>query len=361
MKKRMFKAALLFWLVFLLLSVPSFAYGEAGEDYYEDFSESVPDGVDGEKLSEIGIDSLLGELFEAVGEGLGNAIPIFFSVFGIALMSALAESANPIIDSTFAPNISAGVGAVSSLFIFSSLMPVISSAEKSLGELSVFFSGLIPIASGILLSSGNVNSSAAQAMNMNITLAVVSAAMPRLLLPLCFALFALALLGSLDGGGISSLSKSIKGLYMWILGIGTTVIIAAMSMQSVISGARDSAYLRAAKYAASGMIPIVGSTVSGAMNTLAGGLSYIKSTVGASAVAVIVLLSLAPLVKLLLIRLSFSVSISFLEFVSAPIGQRMLSAFRGALDALTALYASVSVIYISEMVIFLKSGVSVFG
>ncbi len=362
MKKRLVLGALILLIMLALITVPSSAYD--GEDYKEDFFETVPDGFfeGGEdELSKIGIDSLFSELFTALSAGLGEAFPLFAMLLGLSFLMALTESASPFDTPALSPQVTAGVGAVCSLFIFGRIVPIITSTEASLEELSLFFSGLVPIMSGILLSGGNAASSASQALNMNITLSIVSLALSKLLMPLCFALFALALIGGFDSGGISSLAKSIKGLFMWLLGIGEAVIIAAVSMQSVISGAQDSAYLRAAKYAASGMIPIVGSTVSSALATLAGGLSYVKSTVGAASVFIIAVMALSPLLKLLLSRLAFSLSISFLEFVSAPSAARLLSAFRAALDALTALYASVALIYITETLVFLKSGVDVFG
>ncbi len=357
-------SVLMFVLLFLLFSVPTAASNEECDGYWQDFLENVPeDALQGgeEELSGIGIDTLLGELFSALGGGFGEAVPLLLLLFGTAVLMTASEAASPFECKAFSAQISAGVVSVCSLFIFGKLMPLIISAKESLEELSVFFSGLVPVMSGILLAGGNAASSASQAMNMNITLAVVSLALSKLLLPICFTLFSLALVGSFDGGHISSIARSVKSLFMWILGIGTAVIIAAVSMQSVISGAQDSAYLRAAKYAASGMIPIVGSTVSSALSTLAGGLSYVKSTVGVSAVFVVAVMSLAPLIKLLLSRFAFSVSISFLEFVGAQTGAKVFSAFRAALDALIALYAAVSVVYIAELVVFLKSGVDVFG
>ncbi len=362
MKRRLF-AVLLFAVFFLFFPIMSSASFGTEEDYWRDFADIVPEGLldgDEDELSSIGVDSLLRELFAAVKGGFGEAFPLFALLFGIAVIMALAESTSPLEAHVFSTQISAGIVSVSALGIFGQVMPMLTSAENSLRELSLFFSGLVPIVSGILMSGGQVSAAASQTMNMNITLSVVSLALSRLLLPLCLALFALALVGSLDSGGISSLARSVKGLFMWILGIGTTVIIAAVSMQSVISGAQDSAYLRAAKYAAAGMIPIVGSTVSSALATLAGGLSFVKSTVGVSAVFIIAVMSLAPLIKLLISRLAFSVSISFLEFVGAGNGVRLLSSFRTALDALTALYAAVSIVYIAQLVVFLKSGVNVF-
>ena len=114
--------------------------------------------------------------------------------------------------------------------------------------------------------------------------------------------------------------------------------------------------VEAGQYAASGMIPIVGNTVASTLATLAGGLALVKSTVGVGAIAVIISLALAPLVSLLLYRLAFTVAIVFLELFGSCDGVRSFSAFRSALDALSAVYSVSVVVCIIEIVIFLKSG-----
>lgn len=362
--RKIFKCVFILSFLLVLFCVPSLA-ADSSEDYWQDFVELVPDGAASENMEDVlsgaGVKSLLSELIAAFGEGSGEAISFFTLLIGVAVLIAVAEGCGSIEKNSLSQHSSAAVSIISAVLIFGRIGSVCFSVRESLESLSAFFSGLIPILTGILTAGGNVNTAASQALNMNITLGAVSYVSASLLIPLVFALFALALVSGMDGGAVSSVAKSIKGLFNWLLGIGTAVIIAAVSMQSIIAGAQDSAYLRAAKYAASGMIPVVGSTVSTALGTLVGGLSYVKSAVGVSAVMLIVTLALAPLVTLLLYRLAFSVSISFLEFMGAKGGVRSFSAFRSALDALIAVYALSAVVYISEIVVFMKSGVSVFG
>ena len=107
------------------------------------------------------------------------------------------------------------------------------------------------------------------------------------------------------------------------------------------------------------MIPVVGSTVSSALAALAGSISYVKTTVGVSAVLVIITLAVSPLINILFHRLSFSLTISFLELMNASGGVRVFSAFRSAIDALLSVYVVSVIIYISEIVVFMKCGVSV--
>lgn len=362
MKKSILCVALLFTLG-SAFTVGASAEGNDAEDFWQEYLDVVPNGdaADFDEVADgVGIESLLSELAAAVGEGAGAAASFLIMLLGVSVILALSDTLGSS-GGALSGYASVGITVISAVLIFGRLGEVIFSVSESLEQMSVFFSAIIPVMSGILLAGGNVNASAYQAFNMNVTLSAVSYVANTLLIPLVFAMFALALMSGLEEGRISSVAKSLKSAFMWIMGIGTTIVIGAVSMQSIIASAKDSAYLRAAKYAASGMIPVVGGVVSSALSTLAGGLIYVKSAVGASAVAVMVGLSLAPLVSLLLYRFALSVSISFLDFMGSTGGVRSFSAFRSALDCLISVYALSCVIYISEIVVFIKSGVSAFG
>ena len=237
---------------------------------------------------------------------------------------------------------------------------MVNEVRVSLSEASDFFASAIPVLSAINASSGGIKTAATQAFNMNLCLSIVSFLSSKLLLPLSFAFFSLSLVGGFEFGTVSVLSKKVKNVFLWCMGILTAVFLGVTSLQNVISSTQDSAYMRAAKYAASGMIPIVGSTVSSSLGTLAGGFSYIRSTVGVSFVIVMLSFFLSPLIMLLLYKFSLGLAASFMEFTS-PSGARIFSGFGGALDAVISVYAFSAVVYLAEILIFIKSGVNVFG
>ena len=248
------------------LASPATQTDSGADGYWQEYIDIAPEGTVSENPEEViwgvGVESLLSELVGAFEDGLGEVASFFVMLLGISLIIATSESVTPIENNALARNSSAAISVISSVLIFGKIGSLCFSVRESLESLSAFFSGIIPILTGILTAGGNVNSSASQAFNMNVTLGAVSYLSAEILIPLVFALFALALAASMDGGAISSVAKGIKNIFMWLVGIGTAVIIGAVSMQSVITGAQDSAYLRAAKYAATGMIPVVGSTVS---------------------------------------------------------------------------------------------------
>ena len=364
--KRMRKLFFIIPTVLLIFAIPAYAAGEGETDkYWRDFLENLPDGVEfsseDDVISAVGIDALLSLVFSAFSDNIGGAVSFLALLLGIAFLMALAECAAPSENPAFSRHISAGISTVSSLLIFSRIAPICLSVKEGIINLSLFFSLLVPVFTAVLSAGGSVNSATTQALNMNITYGIIVFVAERVLLPLVFLMFALALVGNMDSGAISTLSKKIRGFFTWAISIGGAVITGAVAMQSVIANAKDTAYIRAIKYASSGMIPIVGTTVSSALGNLIGGLSFVKSAIGVGSVVAILAIVLSPMVNLLLYRFSFSLSISLLEYMGAHGGARSFTSFRSAIDCLISVYAVVSVVSVLEIIVFMKSGVMAFG
>ncbi len=344
-------------ILFSLFSVNAFA--DEGEDILEEFSGILPDGVDAEDVaSELGIEAILGEIIAAISDKAGDAVGFLLLLIGFAVVISLSSHASFGIDGALDSSVQVTVCAVATSSIFVALYDVCESVANGLTSVVDFFSSAIPIFTLISTSSGATSTAGAQAFNMNLTLAVIEKVCTGALLPMSFAVFSLGFVASASEGGVGNIAKGVKGVFMWGVGIVSTVLAAVVAMQSVVASAADNATLRAARYAASGMIPIVGSTVASAISTLGGGMTYLKSTVGMGSVAAILVISIAPLVSLLLYRLAISLSLIYLEFSGSAGGVRCYSAFRGALDTLIAVYSASVLVCIIEIAVFVKGGIS---
>ena len=112
------------------------------------------------------------------------------------------------------------------------------------------------------------------------------------------------------------------------------------------------------KYAVSGMIPVVGGAVSGALSTLASGIKLLSGIMGALSVASLTVLMGTPLLMLLLYRVCILCAASFAEFCGSGNSLRMINAPKFSLDSMIALYTTSALVYIIEIVMFMKGGVS---
>lgn len=359
--KRAFFVVLILGFFFSLFGVRVSAAEE--EDILRDFSEIIPSqsgiSVDDELVSEVGFDAILSRMLSALGEEWGDVSAFFLVLMGFSIIMALCEGTYVTDMPVLRKNSSAAVALIASVSIFSCLYGVICEVRDGILLITDFFSSALPVLTLINSSSGAVATASVQAVNINITLSLLENFCAEALLPFVFALFSLAMVSSFSDGAMASVARGVKSVFMWGIGVICTVLAAAIGLQSLVASAADNAALRAARYAASGTIPIVGSTVASALATLAGGLAFVKSSVGAASVAVVLSLAILPLVSLLLYRLAFSVAVIFLDFVGSDGGVRCFSAFRAALDALLAVYAVSVLICIIELVVFIKSGVSV--
>ena len=350
-------------VIISLFSLPVSAKAADSGDYVTDFENILPENSNFESdeiLSSVGPDKLLSEILSSVSESGGELVSFFLLLLGIGLLTSFVDVSSGLLGTRLFSAVRAGVSGICALLIFSRLEGLVLSVGENLDLISGFFSSLIPIITGILLSSGAVSSAGIQAVNMNLTLGVIGKLSSELLMPLVFMIFALALTSSLGNGGSARLGKGVKSIFLWILGIATTVLVASMSLQSFLATSRDNAALRAAKYALSSSIPIVGSTVSAALSTLTGALSEAGAVVGVGSVAVIFTMAASPIVIMLLYRISLSVSIWLFEFVGSTVAERSFSAFRSALDTLISVYAVSAVVYILEIVVFIRGGVNIF-
>ena len=333
-----------------------------GEEILNDLEAIIPP-ESGVEISEIekngmlGIDGIFSEILSALNGARGQVVSFFFMVFGVAVLLSVHGSFGSAIDSRLNGATSSGVLILASVSIFSSLFGVCQSLKEGLLSLVSFFGAAIPVMSAVNVASGAVSSAATQAANMNVTLAFIERFSVDALLPVSLAVFSLTFIGAVgESEAVLSIGRGVKSFFTWGIGIISTVLAAVISIQSVVASATDSAALRAARYAASGTIPVVGSTVASALATLGGGMAVIKGTVGGVSVAVILALTLSPLIMLLLYRLSVSVSISLLQFSGSSGGVRCFSAIRSALDALIAVYSMSVLVAIVELVVFIKGG-----
>lgn len=355
MKKYLILLIIVVILPFFSLSVS--AEGEMDE-YISDFENIIPDEFGGlgdgadETVEMLSPKALFTEVISVIADNGGQVMTFFLKLLG----SSVLMSAAGLCSERYKKQTSAAVGVVCSLLIFDSLGPLFLSVESVLAEISDFFAALIPITVGIVALGGGVSTAGVQASGMYTALSVVGKAGGGLFIGISSFGLAMSLLSALGHDGISSVTKGVKELFTRVTGIFTALLTAAYSLQTIISSAADSAAMRAAKYAASGLIPIVGTTVAGAISTLAAGLSYARGIVGGGAIAVIIYLALAPLTLLLLYRLALSIVIIFADFTKSEGTSRLFSSFRFALDMTVTVYSLSALIYLFLIIVFLRMG-----
>lgn len=336
--------------------------GEDSKDVSEDilsrFEDTLPEeyrgiGDGGEALDTlVGPGAVFREIANAAMGSMGGVAAFFGMLLGCIALSALSEAGEGRLSDTA----SVGVTVVFGASVAGAVVPIFKEISEALRGAADFFEKFIPIATAVQVSSGAVNSASVSAAGMNVTASLLSGLGVPFFLSLAGFGLSAGLISSFGEGTASSLASGVKRFFMWAMGLVSALMMGALSLQTYIASARDSAAMRAARYAASSMIPVVGGTVSGALATLASGLSYVKGVVGVGALAVLLSMLLSPLVILLLYRGAVSVAAGLSGYLGVRRAESLLSAVRGAFDLYLAVYAIASVLFVFEVVLFMMSG-----
>ena len=351
-------------LLFLTLVVISFCFGiktsaaTEVDEFISEFEEITPEGfLDelevGRIVEMLGVEGILRRLIAVLSGERSRVLSFFLLLLGVIITSSLVN----LVSTELAESVRAVVGILSSVAIFHTISALVNEVFLSLNKINEFFSSFIPISIAITAFGGGESTAVTQGSGMYVTLSLLSRASGTVFSSICSFGLSAALLSPLGGQIVSSLTSAVKSIFTRVLGIFTAVITAAFSLQTLVSSSVDGASMRAARYIASGLIPVVGSTVSGALSTLASGMSYAKGIIGGGGVAVILFFAITPLVILLLFRLALSASIGVSQMLCAEC-ERMLVAYRSALDMSLAVYALSTLVYLFEIIVFIKSGVN---
>jgi stage III sporulation protein AE len=150
-------------------------------------------------------------------------------------------------------------------------------------------------------------------------------------------------LGQVHTEGVT---RTLRSLYITVLGIFSLLISASLALGTSLGSARDSLTLRSLRFAVGQMLPVVGGTVSGSLGAAMASLSLIRGTAGIG-MAVAVLLPLLPIVaELFLVRASLSLLASFGEMLGVATPARLFRSYRALLDLVLAAVAMAGLLFI---------------
>lgn len=329
---------------------------EKTDELLNEFSLILPDGMEdlvNDPTQGVGFDSLLSEVISVINGEMPSFLVFLFLLIGCAVIVALVTQLGDGGSSIARYGVAVAVGCVVLFKVF----PLLTASADALGEIGAFFTSLLPIVvGGAALSGGGVATTSG--VGMSLTLSFIGG-VTSLVFPLIGATLILAVISALSTDILAIPLDTVRKHLVRTFGIMTAVIGGLFSLQTSVASVGDGATIRALKYAVGNSIPVVGGAVSGTLSTLVGGLGYAMGVIGGGGVAVILSLSLSPLVKLFLYRFAFFVVGLFLDLFPQGEGSRLISAISGGLDALIAVLSLSVAVYLLEIVVVMKSVISI--
>lgn len=310
-------AVLLFLLTFLLLCAPV-SYAAQDDKETQDKEQSINEIYDEQlknsgaqelfdelppgaqkSLEDIGVDSpsweqlnslsfgaIISKLVNMFGEQSATPLAAVGKVLALMLLCALIDG----MKLSFGEKPLGGiVGAVGTLCICGVLIyPIVQTIATSAGIIKTASSFLllyIPVMAGVMIAAGQAVSGASYYALMMGAGQVVTQIASNVIVPLLNIFLGLSVVSSvsqrIDLRGICGLFSKVT---KWVLTFVMSVFVSVLTFQTIIGTAADSAGVRAARFAISSFVPVVGGALSDAFLTVQSCVKMLKSGIGIFAV-----------------------------------------------------------------------------
>ena len=303
--------------------------------------------------------SAAGSLITGALSQSGGALKGFFgiclSVLGVVLLSAVLRNLDQ--GEAVGAMELAGVLAIS-LMLYGQFSGFFQEMTQTVDQMTVFASALFPALASATAATGAVGTSGAL---LTITTALCGAASrvaQLVFLPGIACYMALMTAdGALGDGSLKMLGDLLRQGMTTALKALVIGITAYLSLTGVISGSADSSAVRAAKLAISTAVPVVGSMIADASETLLVSAGMVRGSLGILGVLGVLAVSVGPFLKTGLGYLMLKATAAAAAATGEKKLSELISAQAGALGLVTAVTGVCTLLLMVGCVCFLRGTV----
>lgn len=229
----------------------------------------------------------------------------FTLILGVIIITSLIPMFIGDRDAEFSEFIQKSVGVGVCVLSFGGLIGFLKESTALFETVKNFIWGLTPIITGITISTGRPLTAASHHLLLTLSSGLMAQICTQILIPLVYFTLGLDVCGIFYRDGIGKVNYGVRSAATKILMILTGIFVGIMTIQTVLTGAKDGLTLRAGKMLAGNFIPVIGGALSDATSTVFTSLKLVKTTVGIGAIVSISLTFLPVLIKSIMWVLCF--------------------------------------------------------
>lgn len=302
--------------------------------------------------------SFMKYLLSTLGGTLGSVLPILLSIIAIAVTISFVGG----IKGGFASKSTdtlvnfAGITLVSVLIlveIYGAIGDVRSLVSSIRTQTEIVFPILFTLMTA-LGASGSIAiyQPAVAVFAFSITELVTTIALPALIVAIVFSV-----VGNLSctvklGGAAKFCISAAK----WVLYTTFFLFLAFLSVQGITAAIYDNVSVRAAKFAMSKYIPVIGGYLSEGFNVILAGSVLIKNAVGLTAVVVLLMTVLPVLIKIIAVSLSLKLAGAITEPFEGGKITSLLNSVSSGVNLLIAVVCGLAFLYFVFLILLIASG-----
>ena len=322
------------------------AFGDI--DINEIFTASISGKLDNGMIINI--------IFKLLGDNVKNALITVGSVMIIVVIHSILKA---ISENLGNENVSKIAYFIEYILIITLIMTnfssIITEMKNAVQNLTGFANSLIPLMITLMITTGNVVSSGMLQPILLLLVTFISNFMTNILIPIALVSTALGIISKIsDQAQVGKLSKFLNSSMVWILGTVLTLFVSVTSLEGGLTSSIDGVTAKAAKTAISSVVPVVGSILGDAVNTIMGCSNIIKNAVGVVGIIVIIAICIRPIVQLAALTITYYLGAALCEPIADDKIVGIMEQMGGTFKIFLAVLFALTVLLIIGIAIVMK-------
>ncbi len=212
--------------------------------------------------------------------------------------------------------------------------------RETLSDMSGLMLALLPLLSTMLAAVGALSSAALFHPLLITAVTLVASIVDRVVLPLLLLAAVVGVVGHMvTEFPLSKLAGLLRHGAVTVLGLAFTVFLGVMAVRGAIAPVADGVALRATKFLAGAVVPVVGGMMADAVEVVVGGSLLVKNALGALGLMALLVTLAFPLAKIGALVVIYRVATALVQPISDV---RLVDALGTMADTLTVLAAAVA-------------------
>lgn len=239
--------------------------------------------------------------------------------------------------------------------VINTLVSVLDITKNSISELVNFMNLLIPLLITLMLTTGSIVTTSIAQPILIFMVSFIGNFINTFIVPLLLISIAISIISNISEKiEINRISNFFKSSIVWILGIILTIFTCVLSVEGTLSSSVDGLTAKTAKVAVSNFIPVVGKIMGDTVETVIGCSNILKNSIGILGVIIIIGIVSFPIIKIMLLMLSFKITSAVCEVVADIKIVKLLDNIADSYKILFAILMSISIMFVVGITLVIK-------
>lgn len=247
------------------------------------------------------------------------------------------------------------------VLILTSLTGIVKDCSSTVRSLQSQMQAIFPVLLTLIATSGGSVSVAVYQPAVLFLSEIIVDIVAGIVFPLAAMICVLNMVGNMSQEiKLKNFSNLFAAVIKWVLGLSLAAFTVFLTVQGITSATYDGLSFKAAKYAVSNTVPIIGSFLGSGFDLVIAGSVLIKNSVGSCGIFLLVIVLIVPLVQLI----AYNLFLKLAAAVTEPIGDagisNFLSSLSGTVNYFTAGLLAVGFMYFITVLLLICSSNTLF-